>query len=255
VAAYERKLAELDAIEDESTGGGFGERLLALVMLNVLDEKWKDHLYDLDQLRAAIHYRSWGQKDPLVEYKGEAYTMFVDLMHDVADSFTDRFLKAQLSFGGGDDFGGGYDNGLGGFDPRSAPPLPAQPATKRYNAFGILEDIPAEELAAMGDGGSAPNGQGGSANTARNGANGNGAHASDNAAPKPRARRFDALGRVIEEDTAGGASGVQGGAADVVEATYDGDGADAPVPGGSVVDIGPSEPPDVRPVAKPDPAV
>ena len=48
----------------------------------MLDEKWKDHLYDLDQLRNAIHYRSWGQKDPLVEYKQEAYTMFVDLMTD-----------------------------------------------------------------------------------------------------------------------------------------------------------------------------
>jgi preprotein translocase subunit SecA len=53
-------------------------------MLNVLDEKWKDHLYDLDQLRASIHYRSWGQKDPLVEYKQDAYGMFVDLMHDLS---------------------------------------------------------------------------------------------------------------------------------------------------------------------------
>ena len=55
-------------------------QLLSRVMLHVLDEKWKDHLYDLDQLRTPIHYRSWGQKDPLVEYKHEAYTMFVDLM-------------------------------------------------------------------------------------------------------------------------------------------------------------------------------
>ena len=49
-------------------------------MLTVLDEKWKDHLYDLDQLRNAIQYRAWGQKDPLVEYKKEAFEMFEDLM-------------------------------------------------------------------------------------------------------------------------------------------------------------------------------
>ena len=67
-------------------------------MLNVLDEKWKDHLYDLDQLRNAIHYRSWGQKDPLIEYKQEAYTMFVDLMNDIYNTFTERFLKVQLVF-------------------------------------------------------------------------------------------------------------------------------------------------------------
>ncbi len=70
--AFAAKLAQLDEVRDEN-GNGYGARLLALVMLNVIDEKWKDHLYDLDQLRAAIHYRSWGQKDPLVEYKGEAY--------------------------------------------------------------------------------------------------------------------------------------------------------------------------------------
>ncbi len=72
------------------------DRLLAHVMLQVLDEKWKDHLYDLDQLRNAIQYRAWGQKDPLVEYKQEAFDMFVDLMHDVRGSFMDRFFKFQV---------------------------------------------------------------------------------------------------------------------------------------------------------------
>ena len=96
-AAFQNKLAGLDSVTDES-GSGFGNRLLALVMLNVLDEKWKDHLYDLDQLRASIQYRAWGQKDPLIEYKQDAYTMFEDLMRDLANTFTERFLKAQLMF-------------------------------------------------------------------------------------------------------------------------------------------------------------
>jgi preprotein translocase subunit SecA len=72
-------------------------QVLSQVMLQVLDEKWKDHLYDLDQLRNAIHYRGWGQKDPLVEYKKEAYEMFVDLMHDIQSTFTERFFKVQVS--------------------------------------------------------------------------------------------------------------------------------------------------------------
>jgi preprotein translocase subunit SecA len=71
-------------------------RLLALVLLQVLDEKWKDHLYDLDQLRNAIQYRAWGQKDPLVEYKQEAFEMFVDLMRDIRASVMDRFFKFQV---------------------------------------------------------------------------------------------------------------------------------------------------------------
>jgi len=65
-------------------------------MLNVLDEKWKDHLYDLDQLRNSIHYRSWGQKDPLIEYKQEAYSMFVDLMKDIRKSVASLVFRAQL---------------------------------------------------------------------------------------------------------------------------------------------------------------
>ena len=74
-------------------------QVLSQVMLSVLDEKWKDHLYDLDQLRNAIHYRSYGQKDPLVEYKREAYDMFEDLMRDIHGSFTERYLKIQVTAG------------------------------------------------------------------------------------------------------------------------------------------------------------
>ncbi len=72
-------------------------QVLSQVMLAVLDERWKDHLYDLDQLRNAIQYRAWGQKDPLVEYKREAFEMFEDLMHDIQSTFTERFLKIQVS--------------------------------------------------------------------------------------------------------------------------------------------------------------
>ena len=95
--AFDAKLAALDTVKDES-GAGYSDRLLSLVALNVIDEKWKDHLYDLDQLRNTIYYRAWGQKDPLVEYKGEAYTMFQGLMADISNAFAERFLRVQLVF-------------------------------------------------------------------------------------------------------------------------------------------------------------
>jgi preprotein translocase subunit SecA len=139
-AAFDAKLASLDQVRDEQ--GGYGDRLLRYVMLNVLDEKWKDHLYDLDQLRNAIHYRSWGQKDPLLEYKQEAYTMFVDLMSDVAETFTDRFLKVQLIVEQAPPSG----DGAGGY-PDLPPEPPRQAPTKRYNALGVLEDVAPEDSA------------------------------------------------------------------------------------------------------------
>jgi preprotein translocase subunit SecA len=122
LAAFDAKMRGLNE---------FAGRLLSLVMLNVLDEKWKDHLYDLDQLRNAIHYRSWGQQDPLVEYKQEAYTMFVDLMQDMQHTFTERFSRAQIVFEGGP------QGGTGG----QPAPAPAPRPTRHYNALGILEDI------------------------------------------------------------------------------------------------------------------
>ena len=142
--AFAAKLEELDRVKDDD-GNGFSGRLLSLVMLNVLDEKWKDHLYDLDQLRGAIHYRSWGQKDPLIEYKQEAYSMFVDLMNDIFNTFTERFFRAQLVFQQPNELQAGDGDGAGGS--MRGPEAPRKP-TKRYNALGILEDIPDEELVA-----------------------------------------------------------------------------------------------------------
>jgi preprotein translocase subunit SecA len=123
--------------------GEYAEQLLSLVMLHVIDEKWKDHLYDLDQLRNAIGYRSWGQKDPLIEYKHEAYSMFVDLMQDIHNTFTERFLRAQITFEAPQlpppDLGG---DGAG---PNGRKPRRPQAPTRRYNALGVLEDVPPDE--------------------------------------------------------------------------------------------------------------
>jgi preprotein translocase subunit SecA len=78
----------------------FGEAtdaVLRFIVLATIDEKWKDHLYDLDHLKASIGFRGWGQKDPLVEYKKEAYDMFVDLMRDLQLSVARFYYRAQLT--------------------------------------------------------------------------------------------------------------------------------------------------------------
>jgi preprotein translocase subunit SecA len=94
--AFQHKLATLADLGRRYNIEQLPEQMLSRVMLQVLDEKWKDHLYDLDQLRDAIHYRHWAQKDPLIEYKREAFEMFMDLMQDIRATFTERFLKVQL---------------------------------------------------------------------------------------------------------------------------------------------------------------
>jgi preprotein translocase subunit SecA len=95
--AFRRKIEYLGDFGRKIGIPDVDSQVLSQVMLTVLDERWKDHLYDLDQLRNAIQYRAWGQKDPLVEYKREAFEMFEDLMHDIQSTFTERFLKIQVS--------------------------------------------------------------------------------------------------------------------------------------------------------------
>jgi preprotein translocase subunit SecA len=86
--AYRRKLAAF---------GDHQEGILSFILLNVIDQKWRDHLYDLDHLKASIGFRGWGQKDPLVEYKQEAYSMFVELMTDIRKQIATMTFRTQLA--------------------------------------------------------------------------------------------------------------------------------------------------------------
>ncbi|MEW6018788.1 MAG: preprotein translocase subunit SecA [Pseudomonadota bacterium] len=58
-----------------------------VVMMGVIDARWREHLYDMDYLREGIHWRSLSQKDPLVEYKSEGFTMFQELLDSVKEDF------------------------------------------------------------------------------------------------------------------------------------------------------------------------
>ncbi|MDP9348741.1 MAG: preprotein translocase subunit SecA, partial [Gemmatimonadota bacterium] len=77
--------------------GANTDAVLRFILLSTIDEKWKDHLYDLDHLKASIGFRGWGQKDPLIEYKKEAFDMFVDLMRDMQLSVARFVFRAQLA--------------------------------------------------------------------------------------------------------------------------------------------------------------
>jgi preprotein translocase subunit SecA len=123
-AAFDAKIRQLKDVEAKVGAQNLPEQALSHITLGVIDEKWKDHLYDLDQLREGIYYRAWGQKDPLVEYKQEAYEMFVGLMHDLNATFTERWLKLQIEIGPPRGAGPTQTTGALGA-PKKAPPMVA----------------------------------------------------------------------------------------------------------------------------------
>ena len=81
-----------ESLLDEETMKGF-ERF---VILRTIDDKWKDHLYGMDQLREGINLRAYGQKNPLLEYKSEGFKMFQDMMSDMNAVTVQRLFRTQI---------------------------------------------------------------------------------------------------------------------------------------------------------------
>ncbi|MDG2366507.1 MAG: preprotein translocase subunit SecA [Candidatus Marinimicrobia bacterium] len=66
------------------------------VVLRTIDEKWKDHLYAMDQLREGINLRAYGQKNPLLEYKSEGFQMFQEMMSNTSEATIQRLYRTQI---------------------------------------------------------------------------------------------------------------------------------------------------------------
>ena len=66
------------------------------VMLRIIDQRWREHLYEMDYLQEGINLRAMGQKDPLVEWQREGYEMFGQLMHGIATDFVRYVMHVQV---------------------------------------------------------------------------------------------------------------------------------------------------------------
>ncbi len=75
-----------------------------LIVLNALDRLWQEHLYNMDQLRNAIGLRAYGQRDPLVEYKAEAFTMFEEMMDSVKNEIASNVFRSASSLAAFENF-------------------------------------------------------------------------------------------------------------------------------------------------------
>ena len=76
---------------------GVMQALSAQVMLRVIDAQWMSYLQEMDYLRAGIGLRGFGQRDPLVEYKAEAYAAFTKLVNTMYEDFLRTILRIELA--------------------------------------------------------------------------------------------------------------------------------------------------------------
>jgi len=71
-------------------------RFERFIILRTIDEKWKDHLYGMDQLREGINLRAYGQKNPLLEYKSEGFQMFKEMMQSTSKQTIQLLFRTQI---------------------------------------------------------------------------------------------------------------------------------------------------------------
>ena len=95
-----------DALDDDAMNAydereeQLGEELMRFmersILLQVIDNRWREHLFDMDYLREGIHLRGFAQIDPLVAYKNEGFSMFEELMHSIWDEFSKLVYRAEI---------------------------------------------------------------------------------------------------------------------------------------------------------------
>lgn len=81
--------------QKESMGPYF-EQIAKMIMLNSIDQRWKEHLYAIDKVKEGINLRAYGQKDPLIEYKKEAFLAFENLNNTIKTETIEKIMRVQL---------------------------------------------------------------------------------------------------------------------------------------------------------------
>ncbi len=89
LAAYKRR--------EEEFGSELMRYLERQILLQITDNRWREHLYEMDYLREGIHLRGFAQIDPLVAYKNEGFTMFRELMASIWEEFTRVIFHVEVN--------------------------------------------------------------------------------------------------------------------------------------------------------------
>jgi preprotein translocase subunit SecA len=85
---------------EEELGSELMRALERYLLLQTIDTRWREHLYDMDYLREGIHLRGFAQIEPIVAYKNEAFTLFGDLMNTIWSDFTRMIFNVEVEVEG-----------------------------------------------------------------------------------------------------------------------------------------------------------
>jgi preprotein translocase subunit SecA len=138
VKAYEER--------EEELGAELMRYLERWILLQIIDDRWREHLHDMDYLREGIHLRGFAQIDPLVAYKNEGFEMFTALMNSIWEEFARYIFRVEVQIEG--------ENGQAGEQPQPWAQSGNASSTRSFSyAGGTAEDQPSALAAAAAAGG------------------------------------------------------------------------------------------------------
>jgi preprotein translocase subunit SecA len=139
------------AEKEQEIGSETMRELERYLILQVVDQRWREHLENMDYLREGVHLRAFAQKDPLVEYRGEGHAMFEEMNRQIQEEVVSILFRARLA-------------------PEEAGALERRQAADGNLAYEHESYAGAEAIAAAGAAGGAAGGGGGGAAVATAGA-------------------------------------------------------------------------------------
>ncbi|MDD2762222.1 MAG: SEC-C metal-binding domain-containing protein, partial [Methylomonas sp.] len=136
------KAAEEAKAKETAIGADVIRHFEKSVMLQVLDNAWKEHLAAMDQLRQGIHLRGYAQKDPKQEYKREAFQMFNALLDHIKSEVVAILAKVQVT----------REEDVQAIDEQRQAPLEVHyEHAEAHSAFEADQDAPADDQAERGE--------------------------------------------------------------------------------------------------------
>jgi preprotein translocase subunit SecA len=152
-----KDIVEAYGDREEELGGELMRALERFMLLQIIDERWREHLHDMDYLREGIHLRGFAQIDPLVAYKNEGFDMFTELMNSIWEEFGRYIFVVEVDVD--------QDQGGNGAQPSPGPNWgggsASSSSTSSFSyAGGTAADQPSALADARANGGQVPEGIG-----------------------------------------------------------------------------------------------
>ena len=128
------------AIKEQGIDPNMMRQLEKMIMLQVVDNLWKDHLLGMDHLKDGVGLRGYAQKNPLTEYKKEGFEMFSKMMHQIREGVTEYLFKVQIEEGS--EFPAEQDQSTKMVEHRGASSEESKPSTVRRDEKKVGRNDP-----------------------------------------------------------------------------------------------------------------